>query len=122
MTCWAYLKPESPFYSLFPEGRVIIRSIVPMIPREVGCPPCYVLKAESLSDRQIQELAWRVYDMWQPECESIDQAIEYVRQGLPLKTSWFNGCSTDDYFYVKTGAALNCAIHLAYAHYIEDRA
>jgi hypothetical protein len=33
----------------------------------------------------------------QPDCESVDQAIEYIRStGLPLKTDWFNGWGSTD--------------------------
>jgi hypothetical protein len=29
--------------------------------------------------------------MWKPECHSHNDAIAYVRNGLPLKKSWFCG-------------------------------
>lgn len=91
---WAYLKDETPFNEIFPDRRVPIRSIFPITPREEGCPPCYIVDAQFLSQEQIDRLAQQLFELWRPECESLQQAKEYISNGLPLKTDWFNGAGT----------------------------
>lgn len=120
MTCWANCKRESEFYPIFGDQPVPIRSIVPIIPRELGAPPCYVVLVEDLELAQANALAEMLFQKWQPECQSIEQAKQYILDGLPLKTSHFNSCGSDDYFMMESGAALNAAIHFAYANYQEQ--
>lgn len=91
---WAYLKENTPFNDIFPNRLVPIRSIFPIIPREYGAPPCYVVEGRFLSDEQIDQLAQRLFELWRPECESLRVAKEYIGGGLPLKTDWFNGAGT----------------------------
>ena len=111
MACWATCKRESVFYSIFGDDPVPIKSIVPIIPREEGSPPCYVVLVEKLEVAQANALAEMLLKRWSPECQSIEQAKQYILEGLPLKTSHFNVCGSDDYFMMKWGAALNAAIH-----------
>jgi hypothetical protein len=92
----AYLKEDTPFNELFLDGKVPIISIFPIIPREEGCPPCYIVNANELTEQQINGLATKLLEYWPTECLSLDEAIAYVRKGLPLKTEWFDGCSTSD--------------------------
>ncbi len=91
---WAYLREGTPFDDVFPDRMVPIRSILPIIPRERGCPPCYIVDAQFLSHEQIDRLAQQLFELWRPECESLQHAKEYIANGLPLKTDWFNGCGT----------------------------
>jgi hypothetical protein len=112
MASWAYLKLNTPFSQLFPDLRVSIRSIVPCIPREIGSPPCYVVI--DLEEWQVSGLAQILYERWQPECESLEQAAEYIRGGLPLRCDWFDSCGTDEYHQVPWGAAMNIAIRSNY--------
>lgn len=93
-TDWAYLKEDTPFSEIFPDRHVPIRSIFPIIPREQGSPPCYVVDSSFLSQMQIDALAEQLFYMWQPECSSLEEAKDYIMQGLPLKTDWFNGASS----------------------------
>lgn len=94
---WANLKPETPFSQLFPDGRVPIRSILPIIPREEGAPRCYLVPGSQLTDEQIRGLAELIWRQWQPECETLEQAIAYIREdALPLRTDWFVGISSVD--------------------------
>lgn len=91
------LKPDTPFSAVFPDSLVPLRSIEPFIPRDYNCPPCFEVDADKLTDEQIQQLAQKLYEQWQPECESIEQAIAYIREpGLPLKCEWFFGVTTAD--------------------------
>lgn len=113
MASWTNANPESELYAIFGDLKIPILSIVPIIPREIGSPPCYVILGNELPTEIVKQLATKLFELWQPECESLDMAIEYVLQGLPLKTSHFNGCGTDDYFQMPMGAALNAAIHFA---------
>ena len=96
MNCqnWAYLKEKTPFNEIFPDHLVPICSIFSIIPREEGSPPCYIVDAQFLSDEQVDRLAQLLFEMWQPECESLAQAKEYIQQGLPLKVDWFSGAGT----------------------------
>ena len=63
----------------------------------------------------------KLFQQWQPECESIEMAKQYMIDGLPLKTSHFNGCNSDDYFMMPWGVAMNAAIHFEYAEYLESQ-
>lgn len=117
MSCWASLKRDSEFYNLFPNGRVQILSIVPVIPREEGCPPCYLVLGNRLTPQQLEQLAQLLQRWWPHECQSLEQAKEYIlRENLPLKTSHFDNVSTDDIFYIPNGVALNAAINFRYVH------
>lgn len=115
MACWATCKRESEFYVIFGGERVPIKSIVPIIPREKSSPPCYVVLVKELEVSQANTSAEILFQQWSPECQSIEQAKQYILEGLPLKTSHFTGCSSDDYFMMQWGTALNAAIHFAYA-------
>lgn len=91
---WATLKEETPFNEIFPDRIVPVRSIFPIIPREAGSPPCYVVDSNLLSPEQVERLAQQLFEMWRPECQSLEEAKDYIQHGLPLKTDWFNGVST----------------------------
>ena len=94
---WANLKPETPFNHLFPDGRVPIRSILPIIPREEGAPRCYLVPGDKLTAEQIMGLAQIIWRQWHPECQTLEQAIAYIRDdALPLKTDWFTSISGID--------------------------
>lgn len=91
---WAYLQKETPFNEIFLDRAVPIRSIFPIIPREEGSPPCYVIDARFLNPDQIDRLAQQLYEMWRDET-SLEEAKRYIiEMGLPLKTDWFNGAGT----------------------------
>lgn len=92
---WGYLIEGSPFGAIFPDGRVPLRSIIPMTPRERGAPPCYLVAIRELSEAQIAQLATLLWQQWRPECESLEQAVTYIQtEGLPLRCSWFSGVAT----------------------------
>ena len=107
MACWAYTKPESDLYQIFGDHPVPIRSIVPVIPREEGCPLCYMVIGWKLPDEQLAALSYKLYNQWQPECVSVAQARGYILEGLPLQTCHFSNVGTDDYFMIPHGAAFN---------------
>lgn len=93
---WASLKPSTPFSHLFPDGRVPIRSIMPIIPGEAGNPPCYLVPGNQLTAEQICGLA-QMLVRTNPECKTLEQAIAYIRDdALPLRTDWFTGISSVD--------------------------
>lgn len=91
---WGHLKPDTPFNEIFPDYIVPLRSIFPIIPREEGSPPSYIVNADFLTQEQIDRLAQRLFYLWRPECKSLEQAKVCIREGLPIKTDWFNGCGT----------------------------
>ncbi len=92
---WGYLIDTAPFLPVFPNGRVPLISIWPIIPREEGAPRCYLVNVAELSDDQVAHLAAMLLEMWRPECESVEQAAAYIREeGLPLRVSWFSTIGT----------------------------
>lgn len=98
---WAYLREGTPFKEIFPTRRVPLKSAMPIVPREEGSPPCFVVDPAFLSTEQIDTLAQMLFELWRPECESIQQACEYIRQGLPLRIDWFTsvGSSSPTFFF-----------------------
>lgn len=112
MSSWATIKEENELWEIFPTGNVPIVSIVPIIPREEGCPLCYVVDETELSTKQLHKLAQRIYQQWQPECTNIQEAMDYVLNGCSLKTTHFSGVSTDDFYQMPWGAALNIAMRM----------
>jgi hypothetical protein len=93
---WGHLKPNTPFAHIFPDGRVPLRGPLPIIPREVGAPPCYLVPGRELTEAQIQALAEMLWQTWQPECTSIAEAATYIREdALPLRQEWFSNVATD---------------------------
>lgn len=97
MKTWGNLKPTTHLNQIFTDGKVPIKSVVPIIPREEGSPSCYLLDADYLSQEQIEALALGLYQMWQPECESVQMAIDYIHRGLPLNCEHFDGVTSTDY-------------------------
>lgn len=94
---WASLKPGTPFNHLFPDGRVPIRSLLPITLRETGSPLCYMVPGSLLTEEQLRGLAELIWHQWQPECQSLEQAVEYIRKdALPLRTDWFDGVTCSD--------------------------
>ena len=92
---WGRLRPGTPFAHIFPDGRVPLKGPLPIIPREAGSPPCYLVPGRELSEVQIQALAEMLWQTWQPECESVEQAAEYIRSdALPLRQEWFDSIGT----------------------------
>ena len=92
---WGWLVPINPFAAVFPDGKVPLKSILPVIPRERTAPPCYLLDVAQISDAQIAALAALLWQQWQPECASAAEAEAYIRQeGLPIRVSWFSGVGT----------------------------
>ena len=89
-TTWATLKPDTPFNAVFPNGEVPVLSPLPMIPREAGSPPCFVVNAGQLDPNQVDRLADLLLHQWHPECANKEQAIAYIQRGLPLKCDWFS--------------------------------
>jgi hypothetical protein len=112
MASWATLKQGNELWEIFPSGNVPIISIVPITPREAGCPLCYVVESSELTNEQLQKLAERIHQQWYPECDDIQDAIDYISNGCPLKTTHFSGVSTDDFYQVPWGAAMNIAMRM----------
>lgn len=103
---WAKLKPDTPFNSLFPDGEIPIVSILPITPREVGAPLCYLIPGSQLTDQQIEGLARLLHTQWSQEA-TIEQLEDYIRSdALPLKTDWFSGVWTTDIGVVLSMAEL----------------
>ena len=93
---YATLKNDTPFNQFFPNNQVPIVSLIPSFPA-LGAPQCYVIDPQYLTKKQITELAKLVRQNWEPECTSLEIAIQAVESGLPLKCDWFSGVTTSDY-------------------------
>jgi hypothetical protein len=93
---WATLKPNTPFASVFADGQVPIVSIVPGQPGGIG-PLSYLVDPAFLSEEQIAALAEMLWESWYPKPANRDDAIGYIRNGLPLNVNWFQGATTTDY-------------------------
>ena len=94
---WAYLSPDNFLWDVWPDGMVPISSPQAFIPREHGMPPCYEMDASRCSQSQLEILAANLYEKWKPECESVDQALAFIKgPGLPLQCTYFTGVMTSD--------------------------
>jgi hypothetical protein len=102
----ARLKPETPFTSLFPEGSMPVRSIVP-IKTDQGT--FYIVNAKQLMPEQIQGLGelllkngqgvpriFRGGSFPREHSLSMEEAIAYIHEGLPVRTDWFDGAGTNN--------------------------
>lgn len=96
ITTWANLKTDTPFDQFFPDGKVPLLTVVPIRPRDENSPPCYLVDGSKLTAEQIDGLAEMLLPMWSPECASKEQAVAYIRDGLPLKCEWFRGVVSTD--------------------------
>ena len=97
---WANLQPGTPFAHIFPDGEVPIVSIVPIRPNNGQGPLSYVVEASQLSDLQIYDLAALLLQRHPSGFPSIDDAVDYVSDGLPIECEWFSGCGTTQYSLV----------------------
>lgn len=93
---WATLKTDTPFNEFFPDGRVPIVSPISIQPVDELAPFCYLVDGSKLSFSQAQGLANQLWQKWHPECESLEEAIHYIQEGLPLDCNWFIGVTTID--------------------------
>lgn len=114
MSCWGYLKETSQLYPIFGTQGVPILSLIPIIPREQGAPLCYVILGNELSREILDQLAAKLFELWQPECIDLEMAREYITKGLPLKTTHFSGVGGDNLYQMPMAAALNIAIRAEY--------
>jgi hypothetical protein len=91
---WATLKPDTPFDDLFPDGRVPIVSPISMQPSDPKAPRCYLVDYPKLARDQIRGLATLLLRQWHPR--SAEEAIDYIKEGLPVSCEWFDGVTTID--------------------------
>lgn len=89
------LKTDCHFRQIFSTGIVPLQSLDPSTPRHPEAPPCYVVDSNRLSEDQIKSLAKLILEIWHSECKDLNEAIAYVKTGLPLNTKWFSGVGTD---------------------------
>ncbi|MGJ5633293.1 hypothetical protein [Nostoc sp. CALU 1950] len=98
MSSYAFCDKDSDFFPIFGDAIIPILSTVPIIPPDYGAPPCYVVLGKELSEDIRQQLAIKLFEMWQPGFKSIQMVQEYILQGLPLSTTNFSGVKIDDDF------------------------
>lgn len=92
----AYLKETSPFYDLFPGGRVPIKSIPYPIAVDlagIGQKEVYMVDLKALTHETLTKLSQRLAAL---SGEAFAVVFEEVqKRGLPLRVSETTGCSTD---------------------------
>lgn len=108
---WAHLNENTPFNHLFPSGVVPVQSIFPIVPGKEGNPPCYLVDARFLSECQIQGLASMILAQDHSPITDEQEAIAYIKSGLPVQTKWFCGFGTSN-----VGVALSLADGAGAAH------
>lgn len=93
----AQLVPESPFYDVFPGGKVPLREVhlplgVPVSVELIGCPEqdVYLLDWKACSDRQRELVADRVARL---RGGAFDQVLEFMAGGgdMPIRVSQTSG-------------------------------
>lgn len=92
----AYLKETSPFYDLFPGGRVPIKFMC--FPSRVelagiGEQEVYMVDLQSVDQHTIPKLAQRLGTFGGESPAAVLDEIQ--KRGLPLRVSETTGCSTD---------------------------
>ena len=98
MTNWVYIAKDSLLYQVFGDRPVEVESLIPGLAREGESPPCYLALASNMYDAEILQLSLMLYEQWQPECQSVDQAEAYIRNNnLPLAVVHTSGCTTDEW-------------------------
>lgn len=92
----AYLKETSPFYDLFPGGRVPIKSMCFPSRAElagIGEQEVYMVDLDALTREALTKVATRLATL---AAEAPAVAFEEIqKRGLPLRVSETTGCSTD---------------------------
>lgn len=96
MASWAILKVESKLTEIFPERRIPIGSIIPIVPREKKAPWCFLALGDQFSVRQVDLMAALIHAEWQHECRSAEAARKYILEGVPLDCAEFERVFTDD--------------------------
>lgn len=101
MNNFAHLKPECPFYDLFPNGLCPIKNIiVPSLAELEGSSETevYMVDLEKVGDERLSEIARRLAAKSGVAAEEIFAEIK--QRGLPLRVSQTNSCSTDVPFFL----------------------
>jgi hypothetical protein len=88
----ASLKEGTPYNLIFPEKSIPVISILPTL---IGEQECYIVNSKQLMPEQIQALAKLLLNNGQG-VPSIEAAIAYIHEGLPMKIDWFNSVSTNN--------------------------
>jgi hypothetical protein len=96
MDTFGTLKENTPFNHIFPDGKVPIKSMTPMRPRDENAPLCYLVDSKYLDSDQILQLAESLSKLWTADRLSVDDAINYIIKGLPLNCDWFESVETSD--------------------------
>jgi hypothetical protein len=103
----ASLKEGTPYNLIFPEKSIPVISILPTL---IGKQECYIVNSKQLMPEQIQALAKLLLNNGQG-VPSIEAAIAYIHEGLPIKIDWFNTVSTNDpgiFFSMMDGPEEDC--------------
>ena len=111
MTNWIYIKKECYLYQIFGDRPVKVDSLIPATPREEGAPPCYWVLSSDLSEPEILQLSILLYQRWRPECKSLADAEQYIREkNVPLAVSNTSRCMTDEGANFPLTAAINLTV------------
>lgn len=97
---WAIPRIDAPFAHIFPEGEVPLISITPIRPNNGQGPPSYAVDVAQLSEPQIYGLAELLLQKHPSDFLSVDDAADFIRDGLPIMCEWFSGVCTTQYSLV----------------------
>jgi hypothetical protein len=88
ISAWGIIKNDADsLKTVFQDGRIPIVSPYPCQPHQAA-PLCYLVDSSLLSERQILILGIWLHENF-PSLLTETAAIAYVRDGLPLQTTWF---------------------------------
>lgn len=84
------LRPENPFYDLFPNGIVPVRSPLPGVAQlelrdGVAVQSIYMVDADRLSSEAMQDVAFRLAEVFGARVTDIRD--ELIENGLPIRAS-----------------------------------
>jgi hypothetical protein len=78
-----------PLRTIFPSGTVPLVHLTAFQPQQLA-PPCYLMDSSLVGEDQMVAIAVWLKDSNPNELATVEDAIAYIRQGLPLKCEWFD--------------------------------
>jgi hypothetical protein len=98
----AHLRPDSPFYALFPHGVPILNILVPNVAECIGCgvQEVYMVDLEKLGGEQFEAVARMVHQQCDPSASFDLMKEEIRRHGLPLRSKHVASVTSDSRMFL----------------------
>ncbi|MDY7015723.1 MAG: hypothetical protein SVX43_19445 [Cyanobacteriota bacterium] len=104
-----HISPNSSFWEMFENNTVPLKFLNPIYPDREGAPPCYMVDGAKLPPETVKQLGELLLTVWGgSELGTLEKAMEYVREGLPLECEHFAGVSTNTLTMVLLAAPDDC--------------